>query len=64
MITNFSERKLEMLIGESVRRVLKEELMRLYALAVPDISKSEQREIEKLYGQPSKRSSKKVRIEL
>lgn len=64
MTLHLTERKLEALISESVRKALKEELTQLRVLAVPNVSKAEQNEIEKLYGRPSKKSARKIRTEL
>ena len=64
MIPHLTERKLETIVGESVRKALKEELMKLRAFGVPYISESEQKEIEKLYGQPSKKSARKIKVNL
>ncbi len=61
---NLTERRLEALISESVRKVLKEELMQLRAFAVPNISKAEQKDIEKRYGKPSRRVEKSYDVNI
>lgn len=52
-----SERKLKGLVKESVREVLGEELAKLRALALPEVSREEQKDIEKRYGKPSRRKT-------
>lgn len=59
MTTNISERKLRSLIKDSVREALKTELMKLRALALPEISHREQKGIEKHYGKPSRKKAKR-----
>ncbi len=58
MATNVSNKKLKGLIKESVREVLQAELMKLRALALPEVTEKEQKDIEKLYGKPSRRKAK------
>lgn len=53
MTTSISEKKLKNLIKVSVREVLGIELAKLRALALPDVSPWEQRDIERRYGRPS-----------
>ncbi|MDP3727582.1 MAG: hypothetical protein Q8R35_03005 [bacterium] len=55
MTTSISEKKLKSLIKVSVREALGIELAKLRALAVPDVSAREQRDIERRYGRPSRR---------
>lgn len=59
-----NEKELKTVVKESVREVLAQELMKLRALALPDISDKEQKEIEKLYGKPTRRIAKSVKIKL
>ena len=59
-----NEKELKMVVKESVREVLAQELMKLRALALPDISDKEQKEIEKLYGKPTRKIAKSVKIKL
>lgn len=61
---NLTERRLEALISESVRKVLKEELMQLRAFAVSNISKAEQKDIEKRYDKPSRRVEKSYDVNI
>ncbi|MDO8470540.1 MAG: hypothetical protein Q7S63_01020 [bacterium] len=58
MTTTLSDKKLKGLIKESVREALKAELMQLRALALPEISDKEQKDIEKRYGTPSRQRGK------
>ena len=58
MTTNVSEKKLKGLIKEGLREVLETELMKLRALALPEVSDKEQKDIEKRYGAPSRRREK------
>ena len=58
MTTNVSEKKLKGLIKESVREALKAELMQLRALALPEVSDREQKDVEKRYGTPSHQRGK------
>lgn len=53
MVTTVSEKKLKSLIKQSFREVLETELMKLRALALPEISQQEQKDIERRYGKPS-----------
>jgi len=53
MATITSDKKLRSLIKESVREVLGTEIMKLRALALPEVSDKEQKDIEKRYGKPS-----------
>ena len=52
---NVSDKKLRSLIKESMREVLKTELMKFRALASPEVSDREQKDIEKRYGKPSRK---------
>lgn len=54
--------ELKLVIQESVREALSQELMKLRALALPDISDKEQKEIEKLYGKPTRKIAKSIKI--
>lgn len=55
MAITMSDKKLKTFIKESVREVLDAELMKLRALALPDISKKEQKDIERRYVKPSRK---------
>ncbi|MBI5079670.1 hypothetical protein HZB06_03345 [Candidatus Wolfebacteria bacterium] len=58
------KKELKGVIKESVREVFIQELMKLRVLALPLISLKEQKEIEKLYGKPSRKTTKIIEIEL
>lgn len=58
MPTTVSTRKLKILIKESVKEALETELMKLRALALPEVSPKEQKDIEKRYGRPSRKRAK------
>lgn len=57
MVTTISEKKLKSLIKQSFREVLGTELMNLRALALPEISKKEQKDIERRYDKPSRKKA-------
>lgn len=56
MPTLVDEKTLKMIVRSEVREVLGQEFARIRALAVPDASPAEQRDIEKRYGRPSRRA--------
>lgn len=56
--------KLKLVIKESVREVLSQELMKLRALASPFISQKEQEDIKKRYVKPSRKEAKTIAIEI
>ena len=58
MAVNISDAKFKTLIKESVKEAIRAEIMKLRALALPYVSEKEQRDIEKRYGAPSKKTSK------
>ena len=58
MPTSVDTKKLKNLIKESVKEVLEVELMKLRALALPEVSPKEQKDIEKRYGKPSRKRAK------
>ena len=59
-----SKEKLKMMIKESVREVLGQELVKLRALALPFVSKREQEDIERRYGRPSRKTRKSIEIKV
>jgi len=59
-----TEQKLRNIIKEGVREALADELMKLRALALPEVLKREQWDIEKRYKKPSRRIVKKISIDL
>ncbi len=58
MVEKISEKKLKSLIKESVKEVLEAELMKVRALGLLEVSKEEQKDIEKRYGKPSRKKVK------
>ncbi len=56
--------QLKSLIKESVYEVISQELMKIRLLATPTISLKEQKDIEKAYGKPSRKSVKTVAFEI
>ncbi len=58
------KKELKIMVKESVREVLTEELMKLQAFLLPSVSQKEQRNIEKLYGKPSRKVAKSVEIKI
>jgi hypothetical protein len=63
MIT-IPKKELKTVIKESVREAISQELMKLRALILPFISQKEQKNIEKKYIKPSRKSAKIITIEL
>lgn len=59
-----TEKKLKSIVKEGVREILEQELMRLRALALPEISKREQKDIENRYGKPSKKAAKSIEVQI
>lgn len=58
MATTVSEKKLKSIIKQSVKEVLGAELMKLRAFVLPEVSREEQKDIEKRYGNPSRKRAK------
>lgn len=58
------ERRLKALVKESVKEALAGELMNLRALVLPNVSKKEQKDVERRYGKPSRSVAKSIRVEL
>jgi len=59
-----SKKDLKILIKESIKEVLEQEIMRLRALMLPYVSKAEQKDIERRYKKPIRRAIKKIEIEI
>jgi hypothetical protein len=59
-----SKKDLKILIKESVKEVLEQEIMRLRALMLPYVSKAEQKDIERRYKKPTRRAIKRIEIEI
>jgi hypothetical protein len=59
-----SKKDLKILIKESVKEVLEQEMMRLRALMLPYVSNDEQKDIERRYKKPLRRPIKRIKIEI
>jgi hypothetical protein len=59
-----SKKELKTAVREGVREALDQELMKWYAVLLPFVSEKEQRDIERLYGKPSRRVARSRRLEL
>jgi hypothetical protein len=59
-----SKKDLKILIKESVKEVLEQEMMRLRALMLPYVSNAEQKDIERRYKKPLRRPIKRIEIEI
>lgn len=59
-----SKKELKIAVKESVREILDQELMKLRSLLLPFVSEKEQKEIERLYGKPSRKAAKSRKLEL
>jgi hypothetical protein len=59
-----SKKDLKILIKESVKEVLEQEIMKLRALMLPYVSKAEQKDIERRYKKPLRRPIKRIEIEI
>jgi hypothetical protein len=59
-----SKKDLKILIKESVKEVLEQEIMRLRALMLPYVSKPEQKDIERRYKKPRLQAVKRINFEI
>ncbi len=57
MATILEEKKIRAIVKESVKEAMNTEFMKLGAFLSPYISKEEQKDIERRYGKPSRKSS-------
>lgn len=57
------ETKLKEIVKEAVKDALDDEIMRIRLLFAPYISDEEQKEIERIYGKPSKETAKTLILE-
>ncbi len=65
MITiTIPKKELRKVIKESVHEALIQELAKLRAFALPFISQKEQKNIEEIYGKPSRKTAKTIEVEL
>ncbi|MEK9132332.1 MAG: hypothetical protein AAB606_01305 [Patescibacteria group bacterium] len=58
------KRELKTAVRESVREVLSQEFMKLRVLLLPSVSKKEQKNIEKLYGKPLRKTAKSIEVRI
>jgi hypothetical protein len=58
------EKKLKTIVKESLREILEQELMKFRALFTPVVSQKEQKDIEKRYGKPSRKTAKSIVIKI
>ena len=64
MTLNITERKLETIVKKSVEEAIISQFSKLNSVLIPEVSTKEQKEIEKLYGRPSKKSARKSNFNL
>ncbi len=64
MTIAISKNELKLIIKESVHETLAFEMAKLRAFLIPCVSSREQKEIEKLYGSPSKKSAKTLKVNI
>ena len=58
------KKELKAIIKESVREILEQESMKLRALLLPFVSQKEQKDIEKRYNKPLRKTVKSIEIKL
>ncbi len=63
-VITIPKKELKAVVKESFREVFTQELMKFRALLLPFVSQKEQKEIEKLYGKPSRKTAKTLEIEI
>lgn len=63
-VITIPKRDLKIIIKESVREIFEQESIKFRALLMPSVSKSEQKDIEKRYGSPSRKTAKSIEITL
>lgn len=54
------KRELKIIIKESVREIFEQESTKFRALLMPSVSKGEQKDIEKLFNKPSRKTAKSI----
>jgi len=57
------ETKLKEIVKEAVKDALEDEIMKMRLLFAPYVSDEEQKEIERSYGKPSKKTAKTLILE-
>lgn len=63
MTIALNEKQFKTLIKEGVKEALDSELLKLRAFLLPFVSEKEQKEIERMYKKPSRKSAEIHRIE-
>lgn len=58
------KKELKIAVRESVREVFNQELMKFRALLLPSVSQKEQKDIERRYGKPIRKTTKSIEIEI
>ncbi len=61
---NIGERRLKMLIKETIKESLNAEILKLRAALLPYVGGREQKEIERKYGKPSRKIAKTYECEI
>lgn len=64
MVTTLSEKKLKLLVTESVKEALDSKFMKLSSILLPYVSNKEQKEIERLYKQPVRKAAKSYFVKI
>ena len=64
MSITVSKKELKAVVKESVREVFEQESMKFRALLIPQVSQNEQKDIEKRYGEPSRKVAKSVKFKI
>jgi len=64
MTVKIDEKKLKLLMKESVREVMRAEIMQFRAFVLPEISEKEQKDIEKRYVNPSRKACKEYELKI
>ena len=62
MTTQFIEKKLELIVKRGIEEALKAQFPKMRAILTADISQEEQKEIERFYRHPSKKSAKNFKL--
>jgi hypothetical protein len=58
------KKELKTIVKESVREILEQESMKLRSLLLPLVSRREQKDIEKRYGRPSRKTAKSIEVKI
>lgn len=64
MTITITKKELKDILRESIREVISEERIQIQSLLLPDVSDKEQKNIEELYGKPSRKSAKSRTIKI